>query len=146
MDFSPIRPDLVKYEMRTASGVDPFAQQQKQPGAFGRFLSGIGRFFGAVAAPMSLIFPPAAIGAAGMYGIGQIGDQMQYKAYQKLQQQQANPQYISYPGLDLSYGQGGSGGFAPASTQGMQLSQKQDMVMDVLFARSDMMMESAHKV
>lgn len=122
------------------SGEDPFAQQQRAPGAFGRFLSGMGRFFGAVALPMSLIFPPAAIGAAGMYGMGQIGDQMQSKAYQKMMQQQANPQTVSYPGLDLSSSGGG------ATPAGLEMSRQDDAVMDVLFARNDMMLDSAHKV
>ncbi|OGQ49452.1 MAG: hypothetical protein A3I09_04225 [Deltaproteobacteria bacterium RIFCSPLOWO2_02_FULL_47_10] len=138
MNFTPIKPDLVKYEMRMVSGENPFEQQQKKPGAFGRFLSGIGRFFGAVAAPMSLIFPPAAIGAAGMYGIGQIGDQMQYKSYQKVMQQQASPQYISYPGLDLGSNAG--------SGAAMQISANDQMIMDVLFARNSMMLEGAHRV
>ena len=152
MDFSPIKPDVVKYEMRVVSGDNPFEQQQKTPGAFGRFLSGIGRFFGAVAAPMSLIFPPAAIGAAGMYGIGQIGDQMQYRTYMRMQQQQASPQYISYPGLDLSDApaRGGSafggGGVVPAKGPGISTSLEQEGVMDVLFARNNMMLESAHKL
>ena len=113
------------------------------PGAFGRFLSGLGRFFGAVAAPMSLIFPPAAIGAAGMYGISQIGDQMQYRTYLRMMQQQSSPQYISYPGLDLSPA---SGGIAPSKGPGFETSMNDEMVMDVLFARNGMMLESAHKV
>lgn len=142
MNFNPVRPDAVKYEMRMVSGENPFAREQKTPGAFGRFLSGVGRFFGAVAAPMSLIFPPAAIGAAGMYGIGQIGDQMQYRSYMKVMEQQAQPQYISYPGLDLSGG-GEAGGAQPA---GFDISAQQESVMDVLFARNDMMLESAHKI
>lgn len=144
MDFSPIKPDVVKYEMRVVSGDNPFEQQQKTPGGFGRFLSGIGRFFGAVAAPMALIFPPAAIGAAGMYGIGQIGDQMQYRTFMRMQQQQASPQYISYPGLDLS--DAGAGGIVPAKGPGIATSLEQEGVMDVLFARNNMMLESAHKL
>lgn len=143
MQFNPIRPDAIKYEMRMVSGEDPFAVQKKTPGAFGRFLSGVGRFFSAIAAPFSLIFPPAAIGAAGMYGIGQIGDQMQYKQYIKMQQQQQTPQYISYPGLDTS---GSSGGVVPARAPGLEMSQQQQTVMDVLYARNDMMLESAHKM
>lgn len=136
MNFTPIKPDTIRYEMRMVSGEDPFAQQQKTPGAFGRFLSGLGRFFGAVTLPMSLIFPPAAIGAAGMYGIGQIGDQMQYKAYQKMMQNQSSMQFISYPGLDLS----------SSASQGMNMSMRDENVMNVLFARNDMMLESAHKI
>jgi len=142
MNFSPIRPDAVKYEMRMISGENPFVQQQKKPGAFGRFLSGIGKFFAAVAAPMSLVFPPAAIGAAGMYGIGQICDQMQYKSYQKMMEQQAVPQSISYPGLDLS---GPSTGVAPGGAF-IPISAQQETVMDVLFARNGMMLDSAQKI
>lgn len=140
MEFRPIRPDMVKYEMRVVSGEDPFAERQKTPGAFGRFLSGIGRLFGAVAAPMSLIFPPAAIGAAGMYGIGQIGDQMQYRTYMRMQQQQQAPQTISFPGLEA----GAGGGITPASGPG--ISAADQTVMDVLFARNDMMMDSAQAI
>lgn len=143
MNFNPVRPDAVKYEMRMVSGENPFEQSQKTPGAFGRFLSGVGRFFGAVAMPIGLIFPPAMIGAAGMYGLGQIGDQVQTRAYMKMQQQQATPQYISYPGLDMS---DQTGGVTPAKGPGFDLSAQQETVMDVLFARNDMMLESAHKI
>lgn len=142
MEFSRIRPDLVKYEMRMVSGDNPFEQERKTPGAFGRFLSGMGRFFSAIAAPMSLIFPPAAIGAAGMYGIGQIGDQMQFRAYQKMMQQQGGAQSISYPGLDLSE----TGNYTPLSGEGYSLSGQQENAMGVLFARNDMMLDSAHRI
>jgi hypothetical protein len=142
MNFTPVRPDAIKYEMRMVSGESPIAQQQKRPGAFGRFLSGVGKFFGALAAPVSLIFPPAAIGAAGMYGVGQIGDQMQYKAYQKMMDQQGTPQTISYPGLDLS----DAGGAVSASGPDVAMSPMQERVMDVLFARNGMMLESAQKI
>lgn len=142
MEFSTIRPDMVKYEMRMVSGEDPFAQERKMPGGFGRFLSGVGRFFSAIAAPMSLIFPPAAIGAAGMYGIGQIGDQMQFRAYQKMMQQQGGAQSISYPGLDLSE----AGNYTPMSGGNYSMSSQQESVMGVLFARNDMMLDSAHKI
>ncbi len=140
MDFSPIRPDVVKYEMRLASGENPFVQEQKTPGGFGRFLSGVGRFFAAVATPMSLIFPPAAIGAAGMYGVGQIGDQIQQRSYMNMMKQ--TPQYISYPGLDTPPPQGGIQMMSSGTTG---LSAQQETVMDVLFARNDMMLESVQK-
>jgi hypothetical protein len=143
MNFNPVKPDVIKYEMRMVSGENPMAEQQKKPGAFGRFLSGVGKFFGAVAAPLSLIFPPAAIGAAGMYGVGQIGDQMQYKSYQKMMDQQSTPQYISYPGMDIVPTPGG----VPVSkAPGYQASLMDERVMDVLFARNDMMLESAKKI
>jgi|GEM_PF-967571 len=143
MNFNPIKPDVIKYEMRMVGGENPIEQQQKKPGAFGRFLSGVGKFFGAVSAPLSLIFPPAAIGAAGMYGVGQIGDQMQYRSYQKMMDQQASPQYISYPGMDLSPS---PGGVVTSKSPGYQASLNDESVMDILFARNDMMLESAHKV
>lgn len=143
MNFNPVKPDVIKYEMRTVSGENPMAQQQKRPGAFGRFLSGVGRFFGSVAAPLSLIFPPAAIGAAGMYGVGSIGDQMQYRAYQKQVDQQSSPQYISYPGMDM---EPAAGGVVTSKAPGFQASLKDEAVMDILFARNDMMTESAQKI
>lgn len=139
MQFSPIRPDAVRYEMRLVSGENPFERQQRTPGAFGRFLSGVGRFFSGVALPLSLIFPPAAIGAAGMYGIGQIGDQMQNRAYQRMMQQQQQMQNISYPGLDLS----SEVGIQPAS---VDVSVQEQSVMDVLSARNNMMLDSAHRI
>ena len=63
---------------------------------------------------------------------------MQYKSYQKVMQQQASPQYISYPGLDLGSNAG--------SGAAMQISANDQMIMDVLFARNSMMLEGAHRV
>lgn len=129
MQYQGVRPDLVKFEMRQATGTPAWQQEIKKPGGFGRFLSGLGRIVGAVAAPLSFIFPPAALAAAGMYGASSIGDQIQAKSYQRAMEAQAqrNPQNISFPGLDL-----GSMGIQPASSP---LSQKNEMVMNVLFAR-----------
>ena len=130
MQFQGVRPDLVKFEMRQATGTPAWQQEIKKPGGFGRFLSGIGRIIGAVAAPLSFIFPPAALAAAGMYGASSIGDQIQGKAYQRAIEAQAqrNPQNVSFPGLEL-----GGPGIQPAS--GTPLTQKNEMVMNVLFAR-----------
>ena len=131
MSFSRVQPTLVKYEMRMVQGQDPRVREQRKPGFFGRFLSGMGRILGAVAAPLSFIFPPAAIAAAGMYGLGKVGDQMQVSAYQKMaakQQQAAMP--VSYPGMDIS----GSGGASPAS---FDVSAQDARVMDVLFSRGN---------
>ncbi len=144
MNFSPIKPDVVKYEMRMVSGDNPFAEKQKTPGAFGRFLSGVGKFFGSVSLPLSFVFPPAAIAAAGMYGVGTIGDQMQSRAYMKAaQQQQQGALPVSYPGLDLSPT---ASNFQMSGGPIQPLSAKQEAVMDVLFARNDMMLDSAHRV
>lgn len=137
MDFRPVNPDMVKYEMRMVQGQDPFAKHQKQPGAFGRFLSGMGRVLGAVAMPLSILFPPAMIGALGAYGMGKIGDQIQYKAYTKAvgQQQAHQATQVSFPGME-----GGFGGAQAA------LSPVQADVLNVLYARNDLMMESAHAI
>lgn len=106
MPLNTIKPDLVKFEMRMAQGVDPHEREQRKPGAFGRFLSGLGRVLGSVALPLSFIFPPAAIGAAGMYGLGAIGDGVQAKAYQgaaEKAKREANMN-VSFPGLQIGQG------------------------------------------
>lgn len=104
--FNTVRPDIVRYEMRMVQGVDPHVQHQKKPGFFGRLLSGFGKVLGAIAAPLSFIFPPAAIAAAGMYGIGTIGDQMQGRAYAKAAEKQARDRTtnVVFPGLDIGMG------------------------------------------
>lgn len=139
MDFRPIKPDLVKYEMRMVQGEDAFVKHQRRPGGFGRFLSSIGRILGAVAAPLSIFFPPAMIGALGAYGLGKIGDQIQTKAYQKQAEQQAvhgGARNVVFPGMD---GAASGGGIRPAA-----LSSVQADILNVLYARNDLMMESAH--
>lgn len=130
MSFSTVQPTLVKYEMRMVQGVDPHVREKRKPGFFGRLLSGIGRVLGAVAAPLSFIFPPAAIAAAGMYGLGKVGDQMQISAYQKqVQKQQQAAMPVSYPGMDLS-----APNVSPAT---FDVSAHDAQVMDVLFARGN---------
>lgn len=140
MEFRSVQPSLIKYEMRMVQGVDPHVREQKKPGFFGRLLSGLGRVLGAVAMPLSFIFPPAAIGAAGMYGLGQIGDQMQMKAAQKQMEQMQRQQQtqVSFPGLQLS-----DPGVSPA---GFDISARDAQVMDVLFARGDAMTQMAHMI
>lgn len=135
MEFQPVKPDMVRYEMRMVQGEDPYAKHQKKPGAFGRFLSGIGRFLGAVAMPFSLICPPAMIGALSMYGLGKIGDQVQYSAYNKQVQQQAahQAQRVAFPGMEDIMG-------------GPQITPVQADILNVLYSRNDMMMESAHSI
>ena len=130
MSFSTVQPTLVKYEMRMVQGIDPTVREQKKPGFFGRLLSGLGRVLGAVAAPLSFIFPPAAIAAAGMYGIGKIGDQMQMSAYQKMaEKNQQAMQPVSYPGMELD-----TPTLSPAS---FDVSAHDAQVMDVLFSRGN---------
>lgn len=130
MSFSTVQPTLVKYEMRMVQGVDPNVREQRKPGFFGRMLSGLGRVLGAVAAPLSFIFPPAAIAAAGMYGLGKVGDQMQISAYQKsMEKQQQAMQPVSYPGMELD-----ASGLSPAS---FDVSAEDARIMEVLFSRGD---------
>jgi len=140
VDFKPIQPNLIKYEMRMVQGTDPNVQEQKKPGFFGRLLSGLGKVLGAVAAPLSFIFPPAAIGAAGMYGLSQIGDQMQVRAAQKQMEktQRESQTNVSFPGLEI-----GQPGAVPAN---YDLSAKDERIMNVLFARNDSMNEMAHMI
>ena len=133
MSFNTVQPDLVRYEMRMVQGVDPKVREQKKPGAFGRFLSGMGKILGSVAMPLSFIFPPAALAAAGMYGVGQIGDQVQNRAYAKAAEkmQREAPQQASFPGLEVE-------GMAvqPAS---FDMSARDQQVMTVLGARGNSM-------
>lgn len=138
MDFRPVKPDQVRYEMRMVQGRDPFEKHQKSPGAFGRFLSGVGRLFGALAMPFSIFCPPAMIGALGMYGLGKVGDQIQYSSYMKQAQQQQThqAQKVAFPGMEDVFG----------GPQVTPLSSVQSDVLNVLYARNDMMMESARAI
>jgi len=142
MTLQTVRPDLVKFEMRQTTGRPAWQAEVKKPGFFARLLSGVGKFFGAIAAPLSFIFPPAALGAAGMYGLGSIGDQIQAQSYQKQMEAagKRNPENVSFPGLDL----GGFGGIQPAS--GVGISPKSAMIMDVLFARDGASLSMAHRI
>ena len=139
MDFKPIQPDLVRFEMRVVKGVDPRVAAQKKPGRFGRFLSGVGKVLGAAAMPLSVLFPPAAIAAAGLYGVGQIGDQSQSRAYMKTAENAQRQQMttISYPGLNMGHG----GQMRPVSTPGNMRDQQ---VMNVLYQRDAAGIEMAH--
>lgn len=140
MEFRPIEPSMIRYEMRMVQGIDPHVREQKKPGFFGRLLSGLGRVLGAIAMPMSFIFPPAAIGAAGMYGLGQIGDQMQVKSAQKQMekaQREQNTQ-VSFPGLQID-----GSSIQPA---GFDISASDEQVMNVLFARNDAMTQMAQQI
>lgn len=139
MTLNSIRPDLVRFEMKMVQGQDPNAREQKKPGAFARFLSGVGKVLGAVAAPLSFIFPPAAIAAAGMYGLGTIGDRMQAKTYQKQAQkaQEEAATQVSFPGLMMG------GGPTPAS---FESSAGDYGVTDVLGARGNSMNEMSQRI
>lgn len=142
MNFQGVRPDLVKFEMRQATGTPAWQKEIKGPGFFGRLLSGVGRIAGAVAAPFSFMFPPAMLATAGMYGVAGIGDQMQYRAYERAMNSasQRNLQNVSFPGLDLS---GGAGAVQPASGG---VSSHDEMVMNVLFARDQASLSMAHEL
>jgi hypothetical protein len=140
VQFKSVEPSLIRYEMRMVQGVDPHVREQKKPGFFGRLLSGLGRVLGAVAMPLSFIFPPAAIGAAGMYGLGQIGDQMQVRSAQKQMEkaQRDSQTQVSFPGLQFD-----SSAIQPA---GFDISANDQEIMNVLFARNDAMTEMAHMI
>lgn len=147
MDFNAIKPDLIKYEARVVQGQDPYEAAKKRPGAFARFLSGFGKVMGSVAAPLSFLFPPAAIGAASMYGVGTLGDQMQQRTYQKEAEelQRQNTTMVSYPGIDASKS---TGNLYPASLTSQQPGMTEDdaAVMSVLFARNGMMTQSPQQI
>ncbi len=129
MDFQGVRPDLVKFEMRQTTGTPAWEKEIHKPGFFGRLMSGVGRVVGAVAAPFSFMFPPAALAAAGMYGVAGIGDQVQYRTYQRAMESasQRNLTNTSFPGLDT-----GNIGLQPASAS---VSTNDQQIMNVLFAR-----------
>lgn len=137
MSLNTIKPDLVRYEMRMVQGQNPHVREQKKPGGFGRFLSGLGKVLGSIAMPLSFIFPPAAIGAAGMYGVGAIGDGMQRRAYANAAEkaQKERPQQASFPGLEIDGMQ-----MTPAS---FDLSARDQQIMNVLGARGHSMSDMA---
>lgn len=136
-----VKPDLVRYEMRMVQGQNPLEREQKKPGAFGRFLSGIGKVLGAVAMPLSFLFPPAAIGAAGMYGIGAIGDGVQKKAYSKAYEQAMRNQttQVSFPGL-------GVGGGSPMQPVAGSPAARDVQVMQVLDARGSSLTDMSKRI
>lgn len=142
MDFPRLRPDLIKYEVRSISGESIQSQQQKRPGGFARFLSGVGRFFGAVAAPLSVIFPPAIFGALGAMGLSRVGDAMQRNTYQRMMEKRAKesgPMFvpeISQNANDLTRE---SALVQPISEQDRQL-------MGMLMAKNDLMLATAQEI
>ena len=146
MSFDAVRPDVVKYEMRTVGGTNINEHQQKKPGFFGRILSGMGKMLGAVATPLSFIFPPAAIGAAGMYALGYTGDVIQKNAYEKMAtQQNSASQNLVTPGFDMGV-LGGSKSMGGGSMQGSpNVSQQTNSVLDVLYSRNGAMLDTVKK-
>jgi hypothetical protein len=140
MSINPNVSSTVRYEMRKTQGIDPNVREQHRPGGFARFLSGIGKILGAVAAPLSFIFPPAAIGAAGMYGLGQLGDQMQVKSQQRAMEkaQREQPQPMAFPGLEVE-----GMGPQPAS---FDMGSRDRQVMQVLDARGAALNSMAQKI
>lgn len=140
MDFQGVRPDLVKFEMRQTTGTPAWEKEVRKPGFFGRLMSGVGRIAGAVAAPFSFMFPPAALAAAGMYGIAGIGDQVQFGAYQRAMESasQRNLTNTSFPGLDT-----GNIGLQPASAP---VSPNDQQIMNVLFARDQASLSMAQGI
>lgn len=142
MEFNPVSPDIIKYEMRGMGGSPAVGQERKKRGGFGRFLSGLFKFIAAPLTVLGAVFPPAAIGAAGAYGLGAVGDQMQARAAEK-DAIQHNPPPVQYflPGVDTGgmtepVAGHGKASAAPAPTA------LQQRVVDVLYARNDAMMDS----
>ncbi len=151
VDFAGVRPDVIKYEIRRLDGQDINQAQQKKRGGFGRFLSGLGRIVSAIAAPLSFIFPPAGLVAAGAYAGSKVGDMLQQKAAMKMVKDQ-----------DRQGGQDGQGlgqVFIPGLTQtSMDLTRDTtqvfnptiqrhaDNVVNVLVARNDVDTTMAHSV
>lgn len=143
MEFPQIRPDVIKYEVRTISGESIQSQAQHRPGGFARFMSGLGRIIGAIAAPLSFIFPPAAIGAAAAYGVSRLGDTMQYRSYQKMaaQQQEQGSAPLYVPGVEQS-----SFDLTKDNPHAQPVSRQDERIMNVLFARNDMMLDGAQQM
>ena len=137
-----MNPDLVRFEMRMVQGQDVNVREQKRPGAFSRFISGLGKVLGSIAMPLSFVFPPAALASAGMYGIGALGDMGQARAAQKVAEKAQREQntMVSVPGLDIG---GGAQAIAPA---GFDLSAREQAVMNVLDTRGGAMQDMARSI
>lgn len=145
MDLRRVQPDALKLEVRQLSGPDiRTAQKKASGGAFGRLMSNLGRFVGAVAAPLSIFFPPALIGAAAAYGVSQIGDMVQVSAMRKQMQPGAggDPMANSFlPGLNqvgMDLTQDSNRAFNPMQQV------RDEQAMNILVARDDMAIEAAH--
>ncbi|MBT3182524.1 MAG: hypothetical protein HN337_08475 [Deltaproteobacteria bacterium] len=132
---------MVRYEMRMVQGQDPNAREVKKPGGFGRFLKGFGRILGSIAMPMSFMFPPAAIGAAGMYGISAVGQGMEARSYAKAadKMQQNQMTQVAFPGLEM----GGMSQIQPAAGT---FAGNNQQIMNVLGARGNSMSDMSQKI
>ncbi len=143
MEFSRLRPDIIKYEVRELAGTNVQAAQHKKRGGFGRFLSGMGRMLGAIAAPLSFIFPPAALGAAGAYGVSKIGDMVQLGAAKKMMRDQQSTEQplgqVFIPGLTQT-------AMDLTRDTGVSAGSRDQQAMGILMARNDMTMASAQNV
>ncbi|MBI2346572.1 MAG: hypothetical protein HYV03_06795 [Deltaproteobacteria bacterium] len=138
MEFPRIKPDVIKYELRTISGED-IHEKVRRPGGFARFLSGVGRLFGAIAAPLAFLFPPAAIGAAAAYGATSVGDMLQGRAYRKFAaQQQGGGAPLYLPGLEQS-----AHDLTKDGPLAQPVSQREQQALDLLAARNDLMLATA---
>lgn len=150
MEFNPVQPDILKYEIRGVANDTAGVQAQKKKGGFSRFMSGIGRFFGAIAAPLAFVFPPAAIASAGFYGLSQVGDMGQAKAAAKMQANSAPSPSASqgyfFPGMDLTPGPTADAGKDMSSTATSAAAAQKDRIMNVLYARNDLMMANAQQM
>lgn len=148
MEFSRVRPDVIKYEVRQLSGTPIDQARQHKRGGFARFLSGLGRILGAIAAPLAAFFPPAAIGAAAAYGVSKIGDVGQMRAAQKNAEEAANQQQTMtpsvIPGVDMAMdlARDPVKMFNPLAAG----SPRDRQVAQVLLARNEMMMDSVRQV
>ena len=142
MALNTLQPDLVRFEMRMVQGQDPHAREQKRPGGFSRFLSGLGKTLGAIAMPLSFIFPPMALASAGMYGLGAMGDMGQARAAKKVAEKNQREQstMVSFPGLDIG---GGAQAIAPAA---FDMSAREQAVMNVLDTRGAAMHDMTRRV
>lgn len=137
MDFNPVSPDVIKYEMRPAGGSDAGAQEQHKTGGFRRFLSGLFKFVTAPLSVLGAVFPPAGLAALGTYAGSTALDISAAHSAAKQAQQAAPAQQMSYfPGMDV----GGSGSSTPDTVSAP--SAMQQRVVDVLYARNDAMMDS----
>lgn len=140
MDFNPVSPDIIKFEMRGMGGDPAAAQEKRKSGGFGRFLSGLFKFIAAPLGVLGAVFPPAMIGAAGAYGLGAVGDQMQARAAAKNAQASAPPPQYFFPGVDTGAMVDASASLSPESAPVPTAMQQR--VMDVLYARNDAVIDS----
>jgi hypothetical protein len=136
MDFNPVSPDIIKFEMRGMGGDPAATQEKRKSGGFGRFLSG---FFKLLAAPLMVagaVAPPLLIAGLGAQALASTGDAMQARAASKDAQRAAPPpQQYFFPGVDTGAMAEASSSLSP-STLPVPTALRQS-VTDVIYARSD---------